>query len=184
MSEHEVKGVWFVTARNEVEASFGAEALEVLVASVPAKFRPAIAEPLPSGWYPEEALQACLRSLRLDLAGGQALRFGELLERCTERGMGTFFSALVRAATPRFIVGQIPTMWNRIRRGPGFAEVEHGDGESLVRYRAFPYFDDPVYEQLTVCSVRALVRLCTRVEPDVSVERVTADALDLRVRYG
>lgn len=184
LDPHEVKGVWFVTARKEVEASFGADALEVLTQAVRAPHRAAIAEPVASAWYPEEALQACLHSLRLDLVSGQAVRFGEVLERCTERGMGTFFSALVRASTPRFIIGQVPTMWDRIRRGPGFVEVEHGDGESLVRYQRFPYFDDPIYEQLTECSVRALVRVCTKQEPEVSVERVTKDELDLRVRYG
>ena len=184
MDEHEVKGVWFVTARQEVEASFGADALEVLVASVPAAHRNAIAEPIASAWYPEEALKACLHSLRLDLVGGGAGRFGTLLERCTERGMGKFFSALVRAASPRFLIGQVPTMWDRIRRGPAFVEVEHGVGESLLRYRAFPYFDDPVYEQLTVCSVRALVRLCTKTEPELAVEHVTDDELHLRVGYG
>jgi hypothetical protein len=183
-TDHEVKGVWFVTARQEVEATFGPEALEVLVASVPSRHRPAVAEPLASAWYPEEALQACLRSLRLDLVSDHSVRFAELLERCTERGMGTFFSALVRVCTPRFILGQVPTMWRQIRRGPGFVEVEHGDGESALRYRSFPYFDDPVYEELTVCSVRAVVRCCTRVEPELTVERVTGDALDLRLRYG
>jgi hypothetical protein len=184
LSAHEVKGVWFVTARREVEATFGPEALEVLVESVPSRHRAVIAEPLPSAWYPEEALQACLRSLRLDLSSGSAVRFTTLLERCTERGMGSFFSALVRMSRPRFVLGQVPTMWKRIRRGPGFVEVEPGDTESRLRYQAFPYFDDPIYEELTVCSVRAVVRLCTKVEPELTVERVTADALDLRVRHG
>lgn len=183
MSAHEVKGVWFVTARREVEETFGPEGLEVLVQSVPAEYRGPIAEPIPSEWYSEEALQAALRSLRLDLAGAHPVKFTELLENSTVRGMGTFFSALVRASTPRFILGQVPTMWRRIRRGPGFVEVEHGEGESLLRYQSFPYFDDPIYEQLTECSVRALVRLCAGVEPEVSIERVTADSLDLRVRY-
>lgn len=183
MSVHEVKGVWFVTARREVEEAFGPEGLEVLVQSVPTEHRPAIAEPISSEWYPEESLQACLRSLRLDLAGGHPLRFAEILENSTSRGMGTFFSALVRASSPRFILGQVPTMWRLIRRGPGFVEVEHGEGESLLRYQSFPFYSDPIYEQLTECSVRALVRLCTGVDPRLSIEAVTDDSLDLRVRY-
>lgn len=178
-----MKGVWFVTARQEVAETFGPEALEVLVASVPAPHRAVVAEPLASAWYPEEALQACLRSLRLELVGGQPMRFQELLERSTERGMGRFFSALIRLSSPRFVLGQVPTMWRHIRRGPGFVEVAHGEGESWLRYRDFPYFDDPIYEELTVCTVRSVVRLCAKVDPDLTVARVTGDRLDLRVRY-
>ncbi len=183
MTAHEVKGVWFITARAEVESTFGKDALEVLVESVPSKHRKIIAEPLTSEWYPEEALQACLRSLRLDLMRGESTRFAQFLERCTGRGVGTFFSALLRMSTPRFVLGQVPTMWRHIRRGPGFVEVEHGEHQSVLRYQSFPYFDDPIYEELTVASVGAVLRVCTKSEPDLTVDRVTHDALDLRVRY-
>lgn len=183
MTAHEVKGVWFITARAEVESTFGRDALEVLVESVPAPHRKVIAEPLTSEWYPEEALQACLRSLRMDLMRGESARFGRFLEGCTERGVGTFFSALLRISTPRFVLSQVPTMWRHIRRGPGHVEVEHGERETTLRYRAFPFFDDPIYEELTVASVGAVVRVCTRTDPDITVARVTDHSLDLRVRY-
>lgn len=183
MSEHEVRGAWFVAAREEVAERFGPQALEVLLAAVPAVHQRTIREATARDWYPEAALQACLHSLRLSLAGGHRLRFGELIEACTERGVGRFFTALLKLAPPRFVLSRVPEMWKSIRRGPGFVTVEHGDGSSLLRYQAFPYFRDPVYEELTTNSVRAIVRLCAAVEPTLTVDRVTDEALDLRVEY-
>lgn len=183
MTEHEVRGAWFVAAREEVAERFGPDALEVLLNALPAAHRPAVRDATALDWYPEEALQSCLQSLRHQLAGGHRVRFGELLEGCTERGMGRFFAALVKLAPPRFVLSRIPEMWKSIRRGPGFVTVEHGERATVLRYQAFPYFADPVYEELTVHSVRAVVRLCAKVEPAVDVERVTDDALDLRVEY-
>lgn len=183
MAEHEVRGAWFIAAREEVAARFGADGLEVLLNAAPAIHRPTIQLSTSRDWYPEEALQACLHSVRLSLAGGHRVRFGELLEACTERGMGSFFGTLVKLAPPRFVLSRVPDMWKSIRRGPGFVTVEHGDDATVLHYQAFPYFDDPIYEELTTHSVRAIVRLCAKVEPDVVVDRVTHDALDLRVEY-
>lgn len=183
MSEHEVRGAWFIAAREEVAERFGPHGLEVLLAAVPAIHRKAVTDATGRDWYPEPALQACLHSLRLSLAGGHRVRFGELLEACTERGMGRFFTTLVKLAPPRFVLSRVPEMWKGIRRGPGFVTVEHGEGATLLRYQSFPYFGDPIYEELTTHSVRAIVRLCAKVEPTVTVDRVTGDALDLRVEY-
>lgn len=175
--------MWFVAAREEVAARFGSHALEVLVSAMPAVHQSTLRDATPRDWYPEAALQSCLRSLRLSLAGGHRLRFGEVLEACTERGMGSFFTTLVKLAPPRFVLSRVPEMWKSIRRGPGFVTVEHTDSMTLLRYQAFPYFHDPVYEELTTHSVRAIVRLCASVEPTVTVDRVTRNALDLRVEY-
>ncbi|MEZ4340240.1 MAG: hypothetical protein R3B82_26760 [Sandaracinaceae bacterium] len=47
----------------------------------------------------------------------------------------------------------MPEMWKGIRRGPGFVTVEHGEGATLLRYQSFPYFGDPIYEELyTACA--------------------------------
>lgn len=178
-----MRGAWFVAAREEVSARFGPDGLEVLLGALPAAHRATVRDAKGREWYPEAALQACLRSLRLSLAGGHPVRFGELIEASTARGMGRFFGALVRLAPPRIVLGRVPDMWRSIRRGPGFVTVEHDEGGSWLRYQAFPYFADPLYEALTEHSVRAVVRLCAEVEPVVSVDRVTDDALDLRVEY-
>ena len=183
MSPHEVKGIWFVTARAEITESFGPEALEALIESVPVTHRGALADPLPSAWYAEETLQVCLQGFRRELARGSQARFGELLERCTARGVGRFFSALMRVSTPAFLLGQVPTMWKRIRRGPGYVEVAHDDDGTLLRYRSFPFFADPIYEELTVSSVRSILTTCTGAAPEVFAERVGDDELDLRARY-
>jgi len=183
VSEHEVRGAWFVAAREAVAEHFGSDGLEVLLAGLPAAHRAVVKDATAMDWQSEDALQSCLHSLRLQLAGGQRGRFGELLEQCTERGMGLVFSALVKLSPPRFVLSRVPDMWKAIRRGPGFVTVEHEEGSSVLRYQAFPYFADPIYQELTEHSVRALVRLCTSVDPSVTVERVTDDALDLRVDY-
>lgn len=178
-----MRGAWFIAAREEVAARFGPHGLEVLLDALPAAHRATVRDATGNAWYPETALQSCLRSLRWTLAGGHRVRFGELLEGATERGMGRFFGALVQIAPARFVLSRVPDMWKSIRRGPGFVTVEHGRRDTLLRYQAFPYFADPVYEELTEHSVRALVRLCAGVEAAVTVERVTGDALDLRVAY-
>ena len=182
MTDHEVRGVWFVSAREEVLDLFGEGAFEVLVASLPARHQHTLIDADPSKWYPEDALQACLQGLRLRAAGEPTIGFGALLERCTERGIGRFFSAVIRLTSPRFVLDRVPMMWNRIRRGSGSVSVEHEDATTtMLSYRDFPYFADPIYEELTVCSLRALVRTCTGRDPDVTVVRSTDDALDVRV---
>jgi len=182
VSEHEVRGVWFVSAREEVAHLFGAGSFEVLVAALPARHQQTLLEADPSSWYPEAALQACLRGLRFRAAGEPGIGFGELLERCTERGLGRFFSAVLPLTSARFVLDRVPMLWGRIRRGPGFVTVEHEDaGATMLRYRDFPYFADPVYEELTVCSLRALVRTCTGRDPEITVVRSADDALDVRV---
>lgn len=179
-----MRGVWFVSAREEVVALFGEGAFEVLVASLPARHQHTLLEADPSKWYPEGALQACLRGLRLRVAGEPTIGFGEVLERCTERGLGRFFSAVIRRTSPRFVLDRVPMMWKRIRRGPGYVTVEHdGPDATLLAYRDFPYFADPIYEELTVCSLRALVRTSIGRDPDVTVVRSSDDALDVRVVY-
>ncbi|HHH28940.1 MAG TPA: hypothetical protein ENK57_11435 [Polyangiaceae bacterium] len=183
MAEHEIKGAWFVAAREEVAACVGQEALEVLVAGLPGPHQKILREATSHRWYPEQSLQSCLRSLRLQLAGHPSVSFGELLERCTERGMGRFFSTVVGFSSPRFVLGHVPRMWGVLRRGPGFVTVQHGTQSTLLQYREFPFFSDPVYEELTVHSVRALVRRCTDADPTLTIERAGPDALDLRVGY-
>jgi len=184
-SEHEVRGAWFVAARDEVIARFGQDGLEVLVSAMPAKHQSILREATGNAWYPEVALQTCLHSLRLQLAGGHEVRFGELLESCTERGTGRFFATLLGLSSPRFVLKNVPKMWKSIRRGPGFVTVEpDGPTAMMLHYQCFPFFADPIYEELTVHSVRALVRLCTGTDPLVSIERSTGDSVDLRVDYG
>ncbi|MEZ4340241.1 MAG: hypothetical protein R3B82_26765 [Sandaracinaceae bacterium] len=69
---------------------FGPHRLEVCSLTVPAIHREAVTDATGRDWYPEPAHSGrALHSLRLSLAGGHRVRFGELLEACTERGMGS-----------------------------------------------------------------------------------------------
>lgn len=179
----EVKGAWFIAARAWLTERENPFALERIVHAMPQEHRDALRDPIPSSWYPEEALQTALRALR-DVLDLDAARFVDVMDACTVIGTSRFFRALLRVATPSFVLRQVPVMWGRIRRGAGRVEVDDTGTEALLRYREFPYFADEHYRLLTVGSLRAVVRTCTGRDPDVTVVRWTPDALDVRVRYG
>lgn len=182
-NEHQVKGVWFVTARKFVLEHHGADALQALADAVDPSIRGVIEEPIASEWYAEEALQQTLAAANQVLAGGDRGRFLRFIEGCTEQGVTRFFSVLIQLSTPAYIMSKVPFMWERIRRGPGFVQVEERDDGSLLHYQRFPYFDDPLYRWLTVGSLRAVVRRCTDTEPDVEILHWQSDELEVLVRH-
>ena len=103
------------------------------------------------------------------------------MEGCTEIGVSRFFRVLLRLSTPGFVLRQVPTMWRHIRRGRGEVRVREEDGAFVLEYSDFPWFADPLYEHLTVGSVRALVRIATGKAPTIRAEGL-GDRLTLWVR--
>lgn len=181
--QHEVKGVWFVTARSFVLEHHGEETLRGIRDWIDPAYRHVVEEPIASEWYVEAALQQTLAAANQVVAAGDKDRFVEFIEGCTEQGVSRFFSVLIQLSTPAFIMGKVPFMWERIRRGPGFVEVEATDDGSFIHYQRFPYFDDFLYRMLTVGSLRAVTRRCTGTEPDVRVLEWGPDELQVLVRH-
>ena len=75
-------------------------------------------------------------------------------------------------------------MWRQIRRGAGRVEVETLPGRCLIRYREFPYFDDPNYVLLTRGSLEALTRLCTGKPVVARIVAQDASSLDVEIAFG
>lgn len=144
--------------------------------------RAALEEPIASTWYPEEALQDTLGALREGLSLG-ADAFMDAMDACTVIGTTRFFRALLRMATPLFVLRQVPSMWRVVRRGAGLVEVESAVDEARLLYRDFPYFADENYRLLTLASLRAVVRTCTERDPSVTLERWSSTSLEARVRW-
>lgn len=177
----EIKGVWLVTAKSWVLGQRTVAELNAVARHVDPAMRSALTDPLPSEWYPEETLQQVLRGMRSVLAEDSDSRFLELMRQCTRIGVNRFFRALLRLGSAQFVLRQVPTMWRQIRRGTGRVEVETESNRIQLRYRDFPYFDDPNYRLLTLGSLGAVVELCTSSQPSVSLGAHGSDWLDVAI---
>jgi hypothetical protein len=175
----EVKGAWFVAARAWLEER---GALSTIAREVDDETRRALVEPIPGQWYPESSLQSALGAMRTYVAPRRE-EFVDALDACTVIGISRFFRALLRVASPGFVVRQVPTMWKHIRRGAGQVSVEATEGRARVMYREFPYFADDNYRILTEGSLRAVVRTCTGQNPRVLIMRATNESLDVDIRW-
>jgi hypothetical protein len=180
---HEVKGVWFATAKRYMAERFGVAILDEVAAGMGERHRAAILAPLASHWYPEESLQQGMSSMSRVLAGGDPARLEAVLEACTDVGINHFFRALIRLGSPPTVLRKVPTMWNVIRRGEAVVTVDANDERALVRYERFPYFADPNYRILTVASLRTLVRICAAREPHVDITAYEKDALSVTITW-
>ncbi|MGZ3420851.1 MAG: hypothetical protein ACXWUG_11715 [Polyangiales bacterium] len=175
----EVKGAWFVAARAWLDER---GALGAIARELDEDARRALLEPLPGHWYPESSLQNSLAAMRTYVAPSRE-EYVDALDACTVIGISRFFRALLRVASPGFVVRQVPTMWKQIRRGAGHVAVDSANGRARVSYTAFPYFADENYRLLTEGSLRAVVRTCTGKNPRVLISRATDDALDVDIRW-
>jgi hypothetical protein len=174
----EIKGVWLVTARAYVLDRHGRAALERIASSVDPSLASAVLEPLPSHWYPEAVLQQSLRGMKSAIAHDSDDGLLRVMEGCTELGISRFFRALLRLSSPDFVMAQVPTMWRQIRRGPGKVSVERTADGQVIHYTSFPYFDDPNYRLLTLGSLTAVLRLCTKNPPRIRLGAQGKDFLD------
>jgi hypothetical protein len=182
-SDSEVKGIWLVTARGWVLREHDSTTLQRIATHMDRNLRSAILEPLPSQWYPEEVLAQALRALREVVAKGSNDEFQRVMEECTELGVSTFFRVLLRVSTPRFVLRQVPTMWRQIRRGRGRVLVENRASSTVVSYSDFPWFGSVDYRLLTLGSLTAVLRVCTRETPRIRIEDYGGDWLDVVVDH-
>ena len=180
----EVKGLWFVAARRWVVQDLGEEALRAVLGELQGVAREALEDPLPSHWYPEEALQKGLDAARRVLVADDPDRMLDLLERVTLIGINAFWRTALRVTTTAFALRALPVSWKHIRRGPGSMDVEIEDGVARVQYREFPYFDDPNYRLLVLGTLRPLLRCSTGQDVPVTIASYTKHALTAVVRFG
>jgi hypothetical protein len=174
-----VKGAWFVAARAWLDES---NALQRVAARLDEPVRGALLEPIPGQWYPERDLQLALAAMRSHV-GPSPDKFVDAMDACTVIGTSRFFRALLRMASPGFVLRQVPTMWRQIRRGAGQVDVVASERSARIAYSQFPWFSDENYRLLTEGSLRAVVRTCTGRNPVVQIVRASDDALDVDVTW-
>jgi hypothetical protein len=179
----EVKGIWFVSARKWVVTDLGEGALRSVLAELHGIAREALEDPLPSHWYPEEALQKSLDAARRVLCDDDSERMVETLERVSLVGINTFWRTALRITSTEFALRALPISWKHIRRGPGEMSVDIANGLAKIQYRYFPYFDDPNYRLLVLGTLRPLLRVSTGHEVPVTIAQYTKDSLTAHVRF-
>lgn len=179
----EVKGLWFTVARRYLVETYGPGKLAECVAYLGEPWGPMLSDPLPSAWYPEEALQDTLRMLDEVVVGGDQEEFIRVLEQCSLLAVNTFFRALLRLVPAPTMLRKVPTMWTLIRRGVGKVVVEAEDTSAVVRYSEFPYFHDLRYRLLTLAAIQSLMILCGRRDARVRLGAHTHDSLLVHVAY-
>lgn len=180
--DSEVKGVWFVSARAYLVQRFGDEGVRRVAEGMPtARYRGALVDPLPSSWYPEDALSEALDSMLVGAASGDELRFLGMMRDCTDIGINRFFKAVARLTSPAFMLRRVPTMWSHIRRGAGQVEVHVREPAVVIEYSQFPYFARRTYQLMTEGSLSALMRVCTGHLPEIRVTDVGTSHLTVEI---
>lgn len=179
----EVKGLWFTVGRRFIVERYGQEMLDACVARLGERHGPVLRDPLPSEWYPEEALQQTLGVLDVVVAQGDQAVYVDIIEECSLLAVHHFFRALLRLVPPQTMLRKVPTMWGLIRRGAGKVVVEADETQAVVRYGEFPYFDDVHYRLLTLGAIRSLMTLCGTTQARVELAAHTHDSLTVAVAY-
>jgi hypothetical protein len=180
-TKSEVKGIWLVSARDYIVRDHGPDALARIALHLEPELRATLTDPLPSAWYPEQSLAQSLAGMNVVLARGSETRFCEIIAACTTFGVGRFFRVMLRASSARFVMRQVPAMWQHVRRGAGRVAVRDTGRGSLIAYRDFPYFDDPNYRNLTLGSLTALLEICSGRRPNIAIRRFDTSSLDVEV---
>jgi hypothetical protein len=177
----EVKGIWFSSLHRFLNQQHGPESVERLIAALPPTYQDALADPLVSAWYPEDALGETLRQAHALIADGDDASFETLIQGVTVQGVGRFFRVLLYFTSPTFVLSKIPTVWDRLRRGPGRVMVDTRPKGALVKYRSFPYFDERTYQLMTVAAIRGMLEACGAKSPRIAIVAQTHDSLDVEV---
>ena len=183
LSLSEVKGVWFLTAKRSVIISRGSGVWDAVVASVPEKYRAAMADPMASEWYPEELVAVMLERLESIVAEGDPARLAKFIEEGTVDGISRFFRSVLGLATPAFVLRRLPALWRLVRRGAGTVSVDADSTGATVSYSGNAFWEDARYRVLTTCTLRALLRMCTGQEPSVREGAFTRDTFVVHIQY-
>lgn len=181
-ADSEVKGTWFVCMRAWLLEHAPEPTLGAIRGALCPEHRAAFDDPLISAWYPEAMLRDALSAAFVHACDSDEDRFLTMIEGATEIGVSRFFRLLLRLSSVAFVAKLVPTMWRQIRRGRGEVEVDVDGDAATIRYRDFPPLSERLYQDMTVGSLRALLRIATGGEPDVRIVAQRPDGVDVVVR--
>jgi hypothetical protein len=160
MSVSEVKGAWFMTARRYILQDYGEEVFARYVAAVPEELRDAIADPVVSRWYPEDAMRYGLEAFFQEVSGRDPERFGAAMERFAVLGTHWFVQVLVSVTTPRYLLRLLPAALRQLRRGSVRLVIDVREGSATLRFTNHPFADHICYRVATPAIMRAVLRFC------------------------
>ncbi|MFW6051185.1 MAG: hypothetical protein ACODAU_08420 [Myxococcota bacterium] len=179
--DHQIKGVWFIAGTDYLRSALPQSRWQALVEAVPEPYRPILEAPLTSEWYPEDAAAHFLNAWLQVAAKGDRRRFQQMVAEGSEQGVGRFFRAIARLASPRFVIKQTPTIFKHQRRGPARVEVQDEGERMVVQYRAFPFLADPIYPLTFTAQLGALLHATTGHRPVARVLHHTDSTMDVEV---
>ncbi len=175
--------MWFVSAMDYLEAHRSAEDIERVVAGLLPPHRAIAQDPLPSQWYPEEALQDLIAALHHVLCDDDDDTFRDLCREVANHGFGRFFRLLASLSSPRFVFRQLPTIWGLARRSGAEVTTETSADGAILHVRNFPYYADPRHRMLNVGTMLALCDVAGCKDPAVRVLDHGADWIDVEIRF-
>jgi len=183
LDDSEVKGAWFVTARRFALDTHGELGLRAVIERMKPRHRHALANPLTSMWYPEEAMQDAFAASRVVMTDGTDEKMIEMFEGCSLVGINHFWRIALRVTSTEFAIRMLPSTWRHMRRGPGTMSVEVDGRHAKIHYRRFPYFDDVNYRLLVVGTLRPLLRISTGRQANVQIAGFGKTWLDAEVDF-
>jgi hypothetical protein len=181
--EPQAQGVWFVTARRQLVASHGDDAVARAAAHMGDEHAHALLEPLASNWYPEETFQRAMAAVSHETCDGDPERFVDFIEQCTVLGINRFLRIVLGLTSPKYLLSKMPVFWARHRKHNGTLDVEVGERAARLHYRAFPFFDDRNYRIFVRGVLGKTVEVASGVRPDVIVRDYGRDQLVVDVHY-
>lgn len=178
--DHEIKGSAFVTLQRWAAEERPA-ALEAFFAALPPTDREPVRGALPSTYHPEALHQRVLGAAFHAFADGDLTKYEVMIGACTLLGVQTFARLVLGFTSPTFLVRRLPALWGVLRRGPASLTVEQGPRSSLLRYRQFPFFDDPLYRHYFRALLGAVVTPTLGHAPGVELLDHGPDWLDVQI---
>ena len=184
MQTPEVKGVWFVTARRHILQEYGEAKLHAVSRAAREGNENVILEPLPSAWYHEDVFQDMMRAVMSEICSDDPHTFGQFLEECTVLGVNTFFRILLRITSVAFLMRKMPGLSKQYRRNDSVCTVDADEHRAILKWKAFPYFDDRNYRIFLVSQLVKTAELCTGARPKGEILEYGVDTCTAQVIYG
>ncbi len=178
---HEVKGSAFVTVARWLQRNGDRADLTRYLAALGDGSRERVRDATAMQWFPEPLHAEVLHAVFDVIAGGELPRFEQIVAECTSLGIQSFAKLVLSMSSPAFVLRRCPTLWSVLRRGPSNVVVDQHGPRSVVHYRDFPYFDDPLYRHYIRALLGSLVRPSLGHEPTVELVAHGTDWLDVAV---
>jgi hypothetical protein len=181
--EPQAKGVWFATARRQLEEDNGLDFVRRVAQRMGEEHAHALLEPVTSGWYPEVTFQRAMAAVAEELCDGDPDRFVHFIEACTVQGINRFLRVILSLTSPAYVLAKMPVFWARHRQHNGQLDVEIGERRALLHYTAFPFFEDRNYRLFVRGVLRKTLQVSSGVRPEVTVRDYASDRLLIDVYF-